>query len=125
VDTIVLTNHSFTPGTHCIKLFVSHPADIQQTNDTVEGCYLFCFPAGVQQIGAGTSYPTFNDAITSLLNAGICGPVVFEVAPGTYNEQVVIPSIAGVDENNTITFRSANNDSTSVIITANPTASAN
>ena len=60
-----------------------------------------------------------------MLNAGICGPVVFEVAPGIYNEQVVIPSIAGVDENNTITFRSANNDSTSVIITASPTASAN
>ena len=125
IDTVTITNYSFTPGTHCIQIYLTHIGDNYQTNDTIEDCFLFCFPAGIQQIGPNGDYANFNDAITSLINAGICGPVVFEVASGTYNEQVVIPSINGLDSVNTITFRSATGNAEDVIITYAPTATEN
>ena len=125
VDTVTITNYSFTPGTHCIQIYLTHIGDNYQTNDTIEDCFLFCFPAGIQQIGPNGDYANFNDAITSLINAGICGPVVFEVASGTYNEQVVIPAINGLDSVNTITFRSATGNAEDVIITYAPTATEN
>ncbi len=125
IDTITITNYSFTPGTHCIQIYLTHIRDNYQTNDTIEGCFLFCFPAGIQHIGPNGDYLNFTDAITSLINAGICGPVVFEVASGTYNEQVVIPAINGLDSINTITFRSATGNAEDVIVTYAPTATEN
>ncbi len=125
IDTVTITNHSFTPGTHCIQIYLTHISDNYQTNDTIEDCFLFCFPAGTQYIGPNGDYETFTDAITSLINAGVCGPVVFEVSPGIYNEQVVIPSISGLDSVNTITFRSATGNAEDVIITYAPTATEN
>ncbi|MCF8372089.1 MAG: right-handed parallel beta-helix repeat-containing protein [Bacteroidales bacterium] len=70
--------------------------------------------AGIYTIGSTPGYLTFGDAVDSLNANGVSGPVVFEVAPGTYTEQVTIPTIAGVDSINTITITSQNGDSTSV-----------
>jgi len=65
-------------------------------------------PAGTYTINSaqptgGTNYQTFADAINGL-GCGIAGPIVYNVAPGTYNEQVTIPQIAGASATNTITF---------------------
>ena len=125
IDTITITNYSFTPGTHCIQIYLTHISDNYQLNDTIEGCFLFCFPAGIQNIGPNGNYENFNDAITSLINAGICGPVVFEVAPGTYNEQIVMPAINGLDSLNTITFRSSTGNAEDVVVTCVPTDTEN
>ncbi|MBR3939135.1 MAG: T9SS type A sorting domain-containing protein [Bacteroidales bacterium] len=122
VDTFTVATTSFTPGTHCIKVYVHNSRDIMPINDTIEDCFLFCFPAGTQYIGQGQDYSTFNQAVTSLINAGICGPVVFEVSPGTYNEQVIIPEISGLDSVNTITFRSSTGNYDDVILTYTPDA---
>jgi hypothetical protein len=68
----------------------------------------------------------FTAAILALDQCGINGPVTFNVAPGTYNEQLIMPWISGTSAINTIVFKSANNDSTSVTLTYNsPTAAAN
>ena len=75
---------------------------------------------------SATNFTSFSDAVTSLANGGVCGsPVVFNVAPGTYTEQIDIPVIAGVSATNTITFQGTN-DSTAVTLTSSvSTASAN
>ncbi|HEX6915886.1 MAG TPA: T9SS type A sorting domain-containing protein [Chitinophagaceae bacterium] len=52
----------------------------------------------------GANYQSFNDAVSAML-CGVSAPVVFNVAPGTYNEQVVIPAITGASATNTITFK--------------------
>jgi hypothetical protein len=76
--------------------------------------------SGTYTIG-GTSpdFPTFNDALTSLNLCGITGPVIFNVAPGTYTGQLNLVSIPGSSATNTVTFQSANSDSTAVILQYN------
>ena len=80
--------------------------------------FLFAQLSGTKTIG-GTNpdYTTFSQAVAALNSGGVSGPVVFNVAPGTYNEQISLNSISGTSATNTITFKSANNDSTSVILT--------
>jgi hypothetical protein len=66
--------------------------------------------------GAGADYATIPAAITALNTSGVSGPVEFLIAPGTYSGQITLTTVIGMDHVNTVTFRSANNDSTSVIL---------
>ncbi|RLD66973.1 MAG: hypothetical protein DRI84_03650 [Bacteroidetes bacterium] len=79
--------------------------------------FLLAQLSGTKTIG-GTSpdYATFALAVSALNSSGVNGPVVFNVAPGTYTEQISINSISGASATNTITFKSSNNDSTAVIL---------
>src|SRR5690554_5736550 len=55
--------------------------------------------------GNGTGdFLTFAEAIDYIALAGIDGPVVFNVAPGIYEEQVEVVEVMGASEVNTITF---------------------
>ncbi len=68
-----------------------------------------CYAAplsGIYTIGGslGSSYSSFTSAVTDLTTNGISGPVIFNVAPGNYNETITIPAITGSDSANTITF---------------------
>jgi hypothetical protein len=71
--------------------------DVLVVGDPIAGTY------EINQDGTG-DYTSFGDAVSYMTNVGIGGPVVFEVAPGVYNEQIVIPEIMGASEVNTITF---------------------
>src|SRR5690606_18819385 len=51
----------------------------------------------------GTNFQSFADAIAAM-NCGIAGPVTFNVAPGTYNQQIIIPQILNTSSTNTVTF---------------------
>lgn len=66
--------------------------------------------------GGGGDYLTFNAAVTDLTTLGISGPVLFEVADGTYNERVTLPAITGSSPVNTITIQGQSQDSTLVIL---------
>jgi hypothetical protein len=117
VDTL-----TFAGGIYCIQAWTILPngvTDSVNSNDTASGCFNACM-AGTYSIGpaaGGTyNYNTFNSALNTLIASGICGHVVFEVHPGTYNEQLTIPAINGMDANNTVTFRSFTGDSTSVTL---------
>ena len=85
--------------------------------------WIQAFPqlSGTLTIG-GTSpdYASFNAAVTDLVANGVGGPVVFEIRPGTYPEQVTLPSISGASSTNTITFESSNGHSEDVILTYSP-----
>lgn len=67
--------------------------------------------------GSSPDYPTFNAAVSGLTTGGVCGPVIFNVRPGTYSEQITLPAITGTSATNTITFQSETGDSSSVILT--------
>ncbi|MCF8296459.1 MAG: T9SS type A sorting domain-containing protein [Saprospiraceae bacterium] len=87
--------------------------------------FLFAQLSGTYTIGTSGNYSSFTAAVAALTSSGISGPVVFNIAQGTYNEQITIPAITGADSIKTITFQSANGDSSSVILTYAPTSSAN
>ncbi|MBL7727886.1 MAG: gliding motility-associated C-terminal domain-containing protein, partial [Dinghuibacter sp.] len=72
----------------------------------------------------GINYNSFNAAVAAL-QCGIAGHVYFDVAPGTYTEQVRMNPIGGSGDNARVTFRSANGNPASVILTNNATVAAN
>lgn len=89
------------------------------------------FPPGVYTINntQPTNYPTgvnfnsFAEAV-AVMDCGIGGPVTFNVAPGTYTEQVRIRRITGTSPTSRVTFQSANGNVASVNLTYDATAAA-
>ena len=76
---------------------------------------------GTYTIGGGTAdFDSIRDAVKSLEIHGISGTVIFNIASGTYPEQIIIPEINGVSDTHTITFQSATGDSTDVTISYTP-----
>ena len=65
------------------------------------------------------SYTSFGAAANDLFAQGVSGPVLFEIAPGSYNEYVVLQEIEGTSETNLITFRGMGTDSQQVTMTYN------
>lgn len=62
---------------------------------------------------------TSMSAAVSALSAGVSGQVVFEVAPGTYEEYVELGSINGASETNRVIFRGMGSDNQQVTLTSN------
>lgn len=88
----------------------------------------FVIPAltGTYTIGTASSdFTSFNAAVNDLILGGVRGPVIFNVKSETFNEQITLPEIKNASKNNTITFQSESGDSTSAIITFQPTNSGN
>lgn len=60
----------------------------------------------------GTNFQTFNAFVTALTTtAGVSGAVTVNVVPnsGPYNEQIIIPQVAGMSANNKLTINGNNN----------------
>jgi|GEM_PF-1936533 len=53
---------------------------------------------------AGNNFTSFNAAVSALAANGISAAVTFDIAPGTYNEQVILPPVSGASATETITF---------------------
>jgi hypothetical protein len=84
-------------------------------DETIE----LCIPLnGTYTIGpsVGTDFATFGAAINKISGCGVGGAVVFEVEDGTYTERLEFVAIPGSSTSNTVTFRSASLDSSSVTI---------
>lgn len=120
---VLLTTQSLTSGvTLHVKAWSSMPnnqPDPVTIDDTAS--------ATVQAALSGSytipgNYPTISAAVADVNNFGICGPVTFSIADGTYNEKFVIQSFFSSDPSNSITFRG--NDSSLVKIKY-PTSASN
>jgi parallel beta-helix repeat protein len=73
---------------------------------------------GTYTIGTIPSdFHSVSAAAQALDSLGISGTVTFNIAPGTYNEQVTIGPVQGATDTSLIIFQSATLDSSSVIIT--------
>ncbi len=66
--------------------------------------------------GSNPDYGSVQAAINDLQANGVCGPVVINIRPGSYNEQLIIGPIPGTDSVKTVTFRSSTGDSSDVTI---------
>lgn len=109
------TSFSNTPST--IKSWTSQPngtADTIRVNDTSAVSRVVGIVGGTYTVGGvGANYATVTAAINALYSRGICGPVTFLVASGTYNEQVAMNGeVVGSSDVNTITFKGASKATT-------------
>lgn len=126
---VTIGNKNFVLGnSHDIKIWTSNPNMVQDStnaNDTIS-FNLGASIAGTFTIGgAAPDYTSFQDAIENLNDFGVCGPVVFNVRDGVYDEQVEILNILGASSVNTITFQSESGDSTLVTLQTSATSFAN
>ena len=120
---ILLGSYNFLANTTTnITAWTSNPNSVTDTvtsNDTAQVSLTPAFSGTFTIGGTSPDYATFSAAVSDLNSFGVCGPVVFNVASGTYSETVTIPEISGASSTNTITFQSASGDSTSVTLTGN------
>lgn len=89
--------------------------EINKGNDTLKIALRAAFN-GTYIIGDSSYYPTFKKAIYQLDSFGVCGPVVFKIKDGKYNERLLFNKIKGASRANNITFESLNGDSSKVIV---------
>lgn len=115
-------------GSYTLRVWAVNPNDKYPddvpSNDTLIKSICTAM-SGTYTIGTtGADYNSFNAAVTDLLKCGISGPVVFNVATGSYNERVIIPSIPGASPTNTITFKGADINSCILNYTATSSTAA-
>jgi hypothetical protein len=118
---VMLGSTTFVSGTaHTYSAWTSNPnggIDSVSSNDTITFSNLTPGLSGSYTIGpAGADFQTFTDAVSALNNNGVCGPVQISVAPGIYNERLIIHEINNASATNNIIFHSATEDSSSVIL---------
>ncbi|MCB2203108.1 T9SS type A sorting domain-containing protein [bacterium] len=126
---VTLANMSFQSGVpYTITAWTTMPNGVQDTitsNDsssvTVQAAIAGTFTIG----GASPDYTDFASAVNDLNQFGVCGPVVYNVRPGTYNEQVELSDIAGTSSINTITFQGETGNNADVHMTFAATGTAN
>lgn len=111
---VLLGSYNFPSGSSSLlKVWTSDPnfqLDTVRDNDTATTIKNLSM-GGMYTIGATGNYPTINAAVADLKLKGVCAPVYFTVAAGTYNGQVIIDGpIAGASTTNTITFDGVNNN---------------
>ena len=128
--TVTIAQHHFLPGRHSLQAVVSVTGDTVQTNDTINRVINVSFCAGTYVIGSAATadFPNFTVALDTLDGAGVSGPVVFSVLPGTYTEQLVIGEVRGMSPQNTVTFQSSTGNMGDVTLrysTANQAAAPN
>ena len=71
---------------------------------------------GSYTIGVGGDYATFTLAADDLNSQGVCGPVVFNIISGVYNEELALTDLTGTSAANTITFQSQSGNPADVIL---------
>ncbi len=127
IDSVALFSLPLMPGHHYVTAVVAMDADSVSSNDTVYTSFNVRFCAGDYTIGHDSisEYHSFTEAIDSLQVAGIDGPVVFHVAGGVYQEQVVMGPVEGSSARNSITFRGSSDTADATIVRAANTAQAN
>lgn len=98
---------SVSAGSHSLKLWVNNVNNLSldsiPSNDTL--FLSFCTGmSGTYTIGSSGDFSNINSAIQAIQNCGIAGSILFNIAAGTYNEQITIPEFTGLSSNTTITF---------------------
>ncbi|MES2691244.1 MAG: hypothetical protein V4658_12625, partial [Bacteroidota bacterium] len=110
-DTVVtIGSVFFASASQSFKAWTEYPNSVADTVNIDDTITSILRPAlsGTYTIGGTTpDYATLSDAVTALNAAGVCAPVVFNVAPGSgpYTSNLSFGVISGASASNTITFR--------------------
>ncbi len=104
-------------GTYLLRTWTDNPnlvGNNTPANDTIcRSLATYCSGplAGTYTInpaGSGaTNFRTFGAADSAITSCGVSAPVVFNVTPGTYNEQVTFLAIPGASATNNVIFNCA------------------
>jgi PKD repeat protein len=126
-DTVLtLSSLTFSGSTaKTIKVWTAYPNGVVDTvpvDDTLNAVLRPSLSGSFTIGGTSPSYATFTAAANDLNAYGVCGPVTFTIAPGTYAEKLTLTAIAGTSATNTITFDGV--DSSTRILTYSETTSA-
>ena len=121
--TIPLCSQHLNPGRHIIKGVVTATGDTTLSNDTIVTTLNVRFCGGTYTVGTGMDYATIAEALDSLAQVGIAGPVVFNVQSATYNSQLVLPNVLGASDSNTVLFQSVSGNADDVRVVFAPSAS--
>jgi PKD repeat protein len=125
-DTAVITftgsrQFNFAGSAFQLKVYTSAPNglhDSMPVNDTVsiKVCPTLNGTFTIDPAGSGPSnFKSFTEAAEVLTCAGINGPILINVAPATYYEQLNLGFVTGASATNTITFKGT--DSITTILT--------
>ncbi|MEZ4961979.1 MAG: CARDB domain-containing protein [Saprospiraceae bacterium] len=125
-DTIQLDSYEFKLGSaNNISAWSSLTGDINYQNDSFHVMGLQIALNGHYYIGNGQDFQTINEAVDLLNEYGVVDSIIFSIAPGTYQERVIISEFPNASCNRPVIFQSLNGDSTSVIISNSATSLAN
>jgi PKD repeat protein len=124
-NTFVFSTPATIPaGSGTLKVWVRNPnstyPDLDVANDTliISFCTALSGTFTIDPAGSGpNNFTTFSAAAAKLASCGVGGPVVLQVAAGTYTEQVNVTTIPGASATNTITFDGGNGNASTRIIT--------
>ncbi|MCK6649407.1 MAG: hypothetical protein L6Q66_07115, partial [Bacteroidia bacterium] len=120
LDSIPVATITNSYGVNTIKVWAFDPngnLDENHINDTLTLTQPNVALSGVYTIGgASPDFITIRQAVTALRQYGICNNTIFNIRAGTYTDTLTIFSINGTANYN-ITFKSENNDSSSVVLT--------
>jgi hypothetical protein len=113
-EIIQIGTYPFQPLTiYELKAWISG-TDCNNQNDSCQTNQIGIPLCGNYTIGGSNpDFVNFTEASNYLNNIGVSCPVVFNVEPGTYLEQVFLNNAPGSSSINTITFQNSNGDSTS------------
>ncbi|MFA6704815.1 MAG: GEVED domain-containing protein [Bacteroidales bacterium] len=114
---------NFISGINTVTAWTSLACDSIGSNDSTSFEFSACIGNNTSVSyfsigGQGADFATINDAVSALVNSGICGNVVFDINDkgSFYNEQISIPFIQGTENGNSITFRGNSTDTNMVVI---------
>lgn len=101
--------------TRKVKIWTSHPngqADTLNDDDTLTTTLRSALN-GKYTIGStGADYSNFSSAAADLNNYGVCGPVHFKIAPGTYTDRLALIDVGGTSASHPIVFEGSGRTST-------------
>lgn len=116
---VTLGNVFFGATPHTFKIYTSMPNGVA---DTVNGDDTISFSLGaalngVYTVGGTTpDFPNVVAAAAALNQYGVCGPVTFNIRPGTYTGRVQLNTINGASATNRVLFQPEDGNSSSVTI---------
>ncbi|MFC2114541.1 PKD domain-containing protein, partial [Bacteroidota bacterium] len=118
-QTIALGRYYFLPSTtYVITASVFDPnlqADQNnQNNSTTRNIQTALM--GTYTIGMSGDYFSISDAVSSLIDNGVCGHVRFLISPGIYSGQISINEINGISPASTVTFEGLSTANDSVVV---------
>ncbi|HSH67088.1 MAG TPA: NosD domain-containing protein, partial [Bacteroidia bacterium] len=115
-----LGNYNFKSHTfYKLKVWAANPnnmADVIPGNDTSSTSFYAAMKGTYTIGGTSPNFNSFSEAAYTMQTAGMCGPVVFNIRNGSYDEYFSMATVKGCSAANTITFQSENHDSTLVTL---------